>query len=416
MTGSDSRYRQVHNRQDFINSIPWATQKTHLDNWKAYTGPLTSYKDIETFIYEINMQPGNMHTSSGASADAIAFRDAVKHNPLAYTKLLDLMVYARNTVIEWINVFNFVHTYQWATFWDSIYDTPTQMWSVMQHWAGQHTIAPAAPENLLTPQITGTAADGEVLTAWPGRWSTLLSTLETHYRWQEDGVDIVGAADAATFTNTSAQVGKRIRCGIRQVNAEGETEVFTAETDVVAAAAITITRLAYDGTATGLSAMNSTIATAQPDPLGGNNAIKITCTTNSVAGFRTSPTNNLVFKAGANRLTGYFKREAWTAAQAWLQWRFEDLTTNPLFSLSIDNPVLSPFYENNTAGILTACTITDAGSGWVYVDATITLSSMADLTGTFHMRMAKTRFAGQIDPPSADYAFSMYDVHVTKLP
>lgn len=94
----------------------------------------------------------------------------------------------------------------------------------------------------------------------------------------------------------------------------------------------------------------------------------------------------------------------------------EDLTTNPLFSLSIDNPVLSPFYENNTAGILTACTITDAGSGWVYVDATITLSSMADLTGTFHMRMAKTRFAGQIDPPSADYAFSMYDVHVTKLP
>jgi hypothetical protein len=61
--------------------------------------------------------------------------------------------------------------------------------------------------NRTLPTITGVARVGDQLTATPGTWGSDAPSFA--YRWLADGVTVAGAT-AATFTPTSAELGKRL--------------------------------------------------------------------------------------------------------------------------------------------------------------------------------------------------------------
>jgi translation elongation factor P/translation initiation factor 5A len=62
-----------------------------------------------------------------------------------------------------------------------------------------------------TPKISGTATEGQTLTARPGKWD---SGVSLGYRWLRDGKTIKGAK-SATYTLSSADVGKKISVRIK---------------------------------------------------------------------------------------------------------------------------------------------------------------------------------------------------------
>ena len=95
------------------------------------------------------------------------------------------------------------------------------------------------PLNTVDPSITGTAIDGQVLTATDGSWSGT-ATITTARRWQRCaplGVDCTDlAGTAATLTLTSADVGFVFRTRITAMNPDGSTQELSATTAVVAPA------------------------------------------------------------------------------------------------------------------------------------------------------------------------------------
>jgi hypothetical protein len=77
----------------------------------------------------------------------------------------------------------------------------------------------AAPENTVTPIVSGTAKVGQMLTCSEGTWVTPAPTSYT-YRWLRDGVAI-GGAEANTYTVTAADEGHNISCEVTATDAVG---------------------------------------------------------------------------------------------------------------------------------------------------------------------------------------------------
>jgi len=71
--------------------------------------------------------------------------------------------------------------------------------------------------NTVAPAISGTATDGQVVRATPGRWTP--QRTETRYRWLRDGEPILGARDR-TYRLSAPDVGSRVSVEVR-VRAEG---------------------------------------------------------------------------------------------------------------------------------------------------------------------------------------------------
>ena len=100
----------------------------------------------------------------------------------------------------------------------------------------------APPRNDSPPTISGTAQEGQTLTADPGRWSGD-APIVFSYRWQRcntAGANCVnipgGGADTQTYTLRQADVGNRVRVRVTARNADGERAANSAPTGVVAAA------------------------------------------------------------------------------------------------------------------------------------------------------------------------------------
>jgi hypothetical protein len=99
----------------------------------------------------------------------------------------------------------------------------------------------APPRNESPPTISGTAQEGQTLTADPGRWSGDAPIVFT-YRWQRcntvgaNCVDIPGgAANDRTYVVRNADVGDRLRVRVTARNADGERSAVSAPTAVVTA-------------------------------------------------------------------------------------------------------------------------------------------------------------------------------------
>jgi hypothetical protein len=98
-----------------------------------------------------------------------------------------------------------------------------------------------APVNTAVPTITGTAKDGQVLTATNGTWTgsaTITYTREWR-RCDSAGNNCVAIAgeNATTYTATSSDVGKRLRVAVTATNSVGTATAVSAATGTVAAIA-----------------------------------------------------------------------------------------------------------------------------------------------------------------------------------
>jgi hypothetical protein len=104
----------------------------------------------------------------------------------------------------------------------------------------------AAPVNIDTPTITGTARAGEVLTAQNGTWEN--SPAEFRYRWLRcnplGNSCVLLAADGKTYRVAQADVGSTLRVRVTAINADGATNARSEQTDLVASNAAPLTNTA----------------------------------------------------------------------------------------------------------------------------------------------------------------------------
>jgi hypothetical protein len=104
----------------------------------------------------------------------------------------------------------------------------------------------AAPVNIDPPTITGTARQGEALTAHNGTWDN--SPTAFRYRWLRcnplGNSCVLLAADGQTYRVGQADVGNTLRVRVTARNADGSTNARSEQTDVVASNAAPLTNTA----------------------------------------------------------------------------------------------------------------------------------------------------------------------------
>ena len=90
------------------------------------------------------------------------------------------------------------------------------------------------PTNSAAPTITGSAAQGQTLTASTGTWANAPTSYA--YRWLRDATPISGAT-GSSYTLQVSDIGSQVRVGVIATNAAGSSaEALSLQTDVVTAA------------------------------------------------------------------------------------------------------------------------------------------------------------------------------------
>jgi len=94
----------------------------------------------------------------------------------------------------------------------------------------------AAPTNTSAPSISGTAREGETLTASSGTWSGT-APISFSYRWQRckpDGTSCsTNSGNDQTYVVRSGDVGRRLRVSVTASNSEGSANAVSGPTTVV---------------------------------------------------------------------------------------------------------------------------------------------------------------------------------------
>ena len=97
--------------------------------------------------------------------------------------------------------------------------------------------ASAAPPNTAPPTITGTAREGETLTADPGKWTG--TQIAFAYEWQRcdasgAGCAAISGAVAKTYVVAKADVGATLRVKVTATDSTGSAAATSAPTALVA--------------------------------------------------------------------------------------------------------------------------------------------------------------------------------------
>lgn len=110
--------------------------------------------------------------------------------------------------------------------------------------AGQSTAStkvhvPAPPKNTAPPELTGAAADGEVLSLSPGTWDSTQGSVTLAYQWQRFVSSVwtnIPGATTGSYTPQQADVGHQLRVTVTAVNTDGSTQAASAASGVIQAA------------------------------------------------------------------------------------------------------------------------------------------------------------------------------------
>jgi hypothetical protein len=116
------------------------------------------------------------------------------------------------------------------------------------------TVVTAAPANLTPPTITGTATEGQVLSASLGSWSGYPTPTLT-YQWQrcdQNGLNCnaIGEANSSTYTLGAADVGSTLVVAVTASNSAGSAQASSAASAVVTAPPASTSPPTISGSAT----------------------------------------------------------------------------------------------------------------------------------------------------------------------
>ena len=110
--------------------------------------------------------------------------------------------------------------------------------------AATATVTAAAPANTAVPAISGTAKEGQLLTATTGTW-TGSATIAYAYQWQSctgSTCTAISGATSSTYRLLSAQVGKTIKVVVTATNSAGNAAATSAATATVTTGARSTSR------------------------------------------------------------------------------------------------------------------------------------------------------------------------------
>ena len=185
----------------------------------------------------------DMYPDSGQTCDnTTCYNDTIA--PVAQVMPVDLGETgyggpADQTLLAWMNSHNQSNYYAWA--WDTwaglISDysgTPSSPWGTGYK---AYLTATTVPANTSSPTITGTAQEGQTLTANTGTWSP---SGFPDYQWQDctnssgSSCTAISGATSSTYTPTASDVGDYINVVVSVDNSHGSTPATSATTAQIA--------------------------------------------------------------------------------------------------------------------------------------------------------------------------------------
>lgn len=107
----------------------------------------------------------------------------------------------------------------------------TDLSSVFTAYANMREFLDERPINTVAPAISGSAQEGQTLTATLGTW-TGLGPITYAYQWQRGTIPIMGAT-GSTYTVQAADIGQTLRVIVTGVNSLGSGVGTSADTPVV---------------------------------------------------------------------------------------------------------------------------------------------------------------------------------------
>ncbi len=102
--------------------------------------------------------------------------------------------------------------------------------------AATATVLPAAPTNTALPTVSGSAVEGQTLSASKGTWS--VEPTSVGYQWEDcnafgEGCLSIGGATASSYKLTASDVGHTLRVVVSASNAGGSTPAISGTTPTV---------------------------------------------------------------------------------------------------------------------------------------------------------------------------------------
>lgn len=100
------------------------------------------------------------------------------------------------------------------------------VYAVDGEWGKAYLVSGSTPENITLPFITGTVAEGQILTVSNGGW---IDVDTFSYQWKRGGVAITGATEK-TYTAATADHGTALTCDVTGTNDFGTLTVTSIAT------------------------------------------------------------------------------------------------------------------------------------------------------------------------------------------
>lgn len=228
--------------------------------------------------------------------------------------------------------------------------------------------------NLNTDDPTGTVKWGWFPAASSPTKSNILNGTGGAVAYGSVSVSALGVVSVPSVTGLSASTEYKVHA--YQIDGStNESDILTSSAFFTPPSKTTRFSLVTAGATTGLSLGSVTSATAQTDPLGGSNAVKLTCTP---AGSTLSPTITYNGEVGTvSHYSFWIKKGAWASANAYIRWRITNTSPQtPSFNFNLDTGVFSPL-----SSLITNATAIKMSDGYWFIAFDLNLTGNTDTNG-----------------------------------